>query len=689
MTHDSHPRVPYASHMDAGRRLLAVTLAGALVGCSGDDAGGAATTTMPVDAGPEAGCGADELAVGDACTTPGVPADACAEGFASDGLAGCAPILPADKCPEGQLAVPGDASCHELMDCGTGPWGAIPVDAATVYVDAAYAGGASDGTEAHPFVTIQEAVDAAPEGGLVAVASGSYVEAVTITSRAVRIHGRCPSMVEVVGIDGEYASLYVGGGADGTEVVGLAFTGKIGVTVSDAAGVVLDRVWIHDVISRGLDVQNGDGPAQATLRDSLVEKNIQVGVLVSGVEATIERSLVRDTKSAGPTFGRGVHVQRTPGKNARGNALVRGSVLEGNHEVGAFTEASDLTVEASVVRDTKPAPGQPDFHGLMAQANPDTEERGTLTVRSSVLVHDSIQLAGSDGLIDASVVRDLEGLSTAGRGVVVGTLPGTHVRSALTMTRSLIDRAEVFGVFDLGSDVTIEGSLVRETLLDADGTMGVGLLVMPDDASGERGIVDVRASAFVRNHSMGILALGSDLVAEDSRFAEGQPETTDGFFGRGIQVQWGGVEAKPVPAHATLRRCAFEDNYEVGLFVVGAQAVIEDSVLRGTKLGFGDSQLGDGIGVAASFLPASIDVTRTRIEGNARAGIANFGSTVHMGDTTLECNAIQLHGDAYQGSAFSYDDRGGNRCACDTKDEACKVLSAGLAAPGSVAAPSP
>ena len=116
----------------------------------------------------------------------------------ADGERGCAPILPATPCPDGMMAVPGDATCRPVADCGTGPWGDIAVDAGTIYVDAAFAG-VPDGSAGSPFSTIQAAVDASSPGNVIAVAAGSYVEDVVIDDHAVVLWGRCPQLVSVTG----------------------------------------------------------------------------------------------------------------------------------------------------------------------------------------------------------------------------------------------------------------------------------------------------------------------------------------------------------------------------------------------------------------------------------------------------------------------------------------------------------
>src|SRR5262249_40821126 len=158
-----------------------------LAGCGGEDA--APKTRRPKQ---EPQCGADEVPrEGGGCAPVGVPADACAPGFSHDGAHACDPILPASPCDAGSVAFLGETECHEVAPCGEGTWGDVPVEATTVFVDAAYAGGASDGSMARPWTAVGDAVAAASSGAVVAIAAGSYPEVVTI-AKPVRLWGRCP-----------------------------------------------------------------------------------------------------------------------------------------------------------------------------------------------------------------------------------------------------------------------------------------------------------------------------------------------------------------------------------------------------------------------------------------------------------------------------------------------------------------
>ena len=113
--------------------------------CTSAEQGQSAEAPAPCVAGevkqPVVGCQA------------GIPAARCATGFASNDDMGCDPVLPADPCPDGKLALPGEPSCHDVADCGSGSYGAIPVEASTQFVDGSYAGGGSDGTQAKPWTT--------------------------------------------------------------------------------------------------------------------------------------------------------------------------------------------------------------------------------------------------------------------------------------------------------------------------------------------------------------------------------------------------------------------------------------------------------------------------------------------------------------------------------------------------------
>ncbi|MEZ4313840.1 MAG: hypothetical protein R3F14_37950 [Polyangiaceae bacterium] len=289
-----------------GTRLsssLLCALIAAASGCDGGPQDGTPTggTTTTTDSTPACPPGEAESPDG-TCVQAGVPPEACAEGFTPDGEAGCTPVLPPDPCSPGQLALPGDTACHEVAPCGEGPWGDIPVEPTTQFVDAAYPGDDSDGTPEKPWKTIQKAVYEAAPGAIVAVASGVYPEDVRIQGKPVRLWGRCPggpSRVEVVGQSGgNLAAVEVlNPSASGSTVRGISVTGEgIGIGITGATGVTVEEVWVHDTTeAAGIDIEDINGPTSVTVVSSLVESASVFGVFVAGAEVTLESTAVRAT----------------------------------------------------------------------------------------------------------------------------------------------------------------------------------------------------------------------------------------------------------------------------------------------------------------------------------------------------------------------------------------------------------
>lgn len=138
---------------------MAATLGLQATACSDGASGGNLPSLPDGGAGePDGGapCPAGEWLAEDGSCVPagenaGVAPEACAEGFTPSDSGGCLAVLPPEPCGGGLMAVPGESSCRAIAACGSAPWGAIPVEDDTQHVDAAYAGTASDGSDAAPW----------------------------------------------------------------------------------------------------------------------------------------------------------------------------------------------------------------------------------------------------------------------------------------------------------------------------------------------------------------------------------------------------------------------------------------------------------------------------------------------------------------------------------------------------------
>jgi hypothetical protein len=77
-------------------------------------------------------------------------------------------------------------------------------------------------------------------------------------------------------------------------------------------------------------------------------------------------------------------------------------------------------------------------------------------------------------------------------------------------------------------------------------------------------------------------------------------------------------------------------------------------------------------------------VTGCRVADNARAGIACFGCAARVGQSTFECNVVDLDAELVNDTSGvaepSFLDLGGNTCGCGDPEQ-CIVLSANLEAP--------
>ncbi|RLB60052.1 MAG: hypothetical protein DRI90_14605 [Deltaproteobacteria bacterium] len=588
--------------LTAMRRLLLLALLVLPSGCGGEETEPAAPQLPPT-------CEEHELLLPDgSCIRPGVPPDGCGEGFVHDGTYGCEPILPAEPCPPGLMAVPGDESCRSVMECGEGKWGDLPVDATTQYVDGSYGGGDGDGSEAQPWPTIGQAVAAAAPGALIAVGAGTYNENVLIDGKPVRLWGRCPEQVaiaapaEAVGPCPPTA-LCILGGADGTEVGGLALRGAgVGILLAGSEHVLADRIRVHDNAGRGITAESTFHSTSIEVRGSLIEHNHDFGLFVMGADAIVDASVVRATlpRASDQRGGRGISIQLPCSSTstglqcdatARGNASVTRSLIEQNHEAGLLVFGSNVIVDGTVVRATLPSV---------------SDQRGGRGIN-----------------IQPSCLPTPTGLEC-----------DSAARGSASVSRSLIEQNYDVGLLVTGSDANVDATVVRTTL----------------------------------------------------------PRASDQLHGRGINVQSlcvhtpTGLQCDAAArASANVTRSLIEHNHEFGLLVASSDANVDATVVRATLSNASYNLFGDGLSVLNKTAPGSATLTNLLIADSARAGLATFGSFVSLADTHIRCAAFPLNGEPFEGSDFELDDRGGNSCGCPTADDTCKLISAGLQPPDPLA----
>ncbi len=735
--------------MRAGIFGLVVTLAG----CAGE----------PV-APPPPPCDGDRFVIDGACVTSGVPPLGCASGFVHDGSGGCEPILPATPCAQGTLltlgattclpigvatcgdaatsdgrggclptlptarcaagtmASPGEASCRDIVACGSGTWGDIVRDAGTIYVSATAATG-GDGSEAKPFRTVREALDAAPVATTlptIAIAAGTYKEALVV-DKTVRLVGRCPSMVTIepptldfaldLTVDAEVRGLSTKGGAGGVR----------------AAGNVthLSALHVHDTAAEGIFAVSGS----LTLRDVVVERARDVGVEILDAAVTLDRVVVLDTAaSLTKLFGRGISIE------GRFPVAMRHVLVEGSKEIGVFALLAPVTIEDSVVRDTAARVSDRRLgHGIELDAKASLVMRRSLILGSRGI---GLALFGADATVEDSVVRGVP--PSAGKGIAADVHEKSGRGSSLTILRSVVEKVVDGGIAIVGSKARIERTLVRDISARADGRFGgcvvaesqAGVpseLTMGESALGpcvSFGIVVKAAPAALARvwvHDIAsepvsrILGMGIDIeertTAEnvDSTVSASIVERTheagiavraarvvvDGTLVRDILPRGRTLEARAIDvlgdpfegvrAELRLTGSVLARASEIGVFVMGGTATIERSVIRDTKPLGSTSTLGDGIGVTRynTLLPGLVVLRDSLLAGHARAGVFVSGADVSVEGTRIWCTGIPLDVEtlvtATEPFSPTLNDRGRNVCGCGSTWTACAAQSTGLA----------
>ncbi len=656
------------------RFALGLVLAG-LTACGGDPApgpegqggqgaGGEDTATV----GADLRCAPGELDVDGSCLAPGIPAGGCGEGFTA-GDDACAPILPASPCTGATMAVPGDAACRALAPCN-GAWGDAPQGSSTVYV--------SSGE------SIQAAIDAAPNGVVIAIGPGNYAESLYIT-KAVTLWGACPDTVVIDG--GSYDGVQILAG--GVALHDLTITGgSAGVSIYDAADVVLDRLYLRDTGWSGLYVGAG---GSATLTGSLIERATAAAINVFGGTLVVSDTEVRDIAAdAAGQFGFGISADDSAG--VRANIEARRLYIHHTHTIGIGAWGANALVEDSYIADTQPRPADGKAGlGVQAFVNISSKHRANLTLRGSVIQrahYAGISVEDADAVIERTVVRDTYGLDSDGSfgvGLRAHHYDAARPRTHVDLRQSVIERARYIGLVSAGADVTARGIIVRDVEpRENSGDMGRPISVEPSWDTKQPSTFVLEGARLERGYEAGMMIIGSTADLRGVWVRDIAPDVDTQTFGVGVayvrdifnHIDTGGA----------VEDLVVENVHTVGLAALGSSVEASDVVVRNVQPEAASGDFGDGI-IASEWIfidelfDADMTLTRVTVDASPRAGIVAFAADVSLGESALECNAIQLGAERFLDGEPHFENLGGNRCACGDQEQDCKVLSSDIRPP--------
>ncbi len=565
-------------------------------------------------------CKGDEIVRDGACVRVGVLR--CAAGFVADAEEGCKPVLPDAPCTSGEVAWLGDAACHPIVDCGSDRYGSPPTTLPLLYVDAT-GDDANDGSRDKPFKTIRAAVArAASTKHTIAIAEGTYDEELVL-DRDVELWGRCPQKVTVAPTTGTnpYA-IGILGAAVAIRRLGVA--GRTGGIVAlDTVKVTVEDSWVHDTGDAGLGAQGDRLEGALVARRVLVERARDFGVFALGGSVTLEGSIVRGTRSApGNVRGYGVGAENSIARKKSGAVVVRGSIVEKNREVNVFAIGSSATVEGSLLRDT--VEGATEGFGVWVTEDVTTMLPTTLRIADSVIarsIRAGVHAVGSTAeIVNTAIVH------TASNRKGNGGYCYFAERSKSTLCDSLCRDGRQIGVQISGGSATIERVSISDLTPNDAGQGGIGIVSVPRAGPVTLDLLD---SAIARVADAGMLLAGSEI---------------------------------------TLRGCAIRD-------------------VRAATHGFGD-----GIDVvpwplSGTWVESTANIASTVVERVERAGIAAFGATsATVSGVRLECMALALIASDRRGKEepalgplSALTDGGGSYCGCGKELRACSATVDSLA----------
>ncbi len=509
--------------------------------------------------------------------------------------------------------------------CGSGTWGDLELDEGTVYVDIAAAEG-GDGSDTAPFTSIQAGLDAAGDagGGMVAVAAGSYPEALALDRGhdGVRLAGRCWELVIIDASAG-------GEGTPGIDFDARSCEAEIsGVTVSGARDV-------------GLFV----GAGSLTFRDSRVASGDYIGIMAyqSGMSATalaVESCEISENTYAGVvSYESGTRVdlrqttiqdtQLEAGEHGYGVIAIDGATLSaedcqicGNHSVGLMAYDATVNLRETTIQGTEP--DEYGAHGYGVEA-----KGGAVLAAESCEISENTAFgvlayeAGTSVSLRETAVLDTRSGQAGDSGFGIAIYEGASLEAEDCTVSG--NTATGIVAADTGTAVALRGTSVQDTLPTESGELGYGVAAM------DGAVVELEGCQVSGNTAVGAGAgyAGSSLTLRDTTITDTRP-SRHGQTGNGIEL----FDA----ASLTATNCEVSQSTGAGIVVEGDSATVtlQDTSITSTRPG---ERYTVGVGIAVQGA-ATVEATGVELSSNEGPGlyVAVEGSHLRCSQCILQDN---------------------------------------------------
>jgi hypothetical protein len=374
---------------------------------------------------------------------------------------------------------------------------------------------------------------------------------------------------------------------------------------------------------------------------SSVLRNRRVGIMLSGVEARVTGTQVRDTWPELGIYGWGIGTECDVG-GACGGLAVSESLLEGLVEVGVLASGVDAAITRTTIREVLPSEDT-SMACDAVQSQCDLEQAACPALRVSASL---VERAG--GIVSFGVSAEVAGVllrevgrhataESSSRGIYAQCDLDLGTCGRLDVRGSVIDGAVAEGIAIYGGDAEIHDTVVMRVTPDPlTGAFGRGLEANCLPELGRCGRVVVATSQVSGVYDVGIAVAGPEIDVASVLVRDVASSLVTGDAGRGISVI-----CQPdlgVCGPVRLTGSLIADTQDVGLFLAGVVATIADTAVRDTAPQASDGRFGRAVNLQCHEAVGScgqVEASRLILTGSSNTGLFASGLPVTLDSVVI------------------------------------------------------